>query len=333
LLNRRNILVAGAAAAGAATTLGSSTGSSRAAASPAKASAPPIQSLTLSVNGLTFDAISCGPQTGTLLLCLHGFPQFKETFTPVLQAFGSLGFRAVAVDQRGYSPGAQVLNISDYTTANLVSDVLGFATALGASSFHLLGHDYGSFIGWHVAAQNPKSVLTFTSLSTPQTDAYAAALATDQDQQARSAYIPLFQQSAPTPENQLLANNASELRLAYQGVNPGSSIPPSGLLNVVPQSEINSNVMKFSQGNTLTCALNWYRAGDVNPVGNITVPSMLIWGANDQALGRTSAINTANFCTGPYQFVQLTGRSHWLLEEVPDDIITLVQENVTRTLT
>jgi pimeloyl-ACP methyl ester carboxylesterase len=328
VFNRRQMLVRGAVAAGASVALDGWH------AQVAAAATSGVSPITLSVNGFQFSALSCGPADGELVICLHGFPQFKEIWLPVLQALGADGFRAVAVDQRGYSVGAQPGNVGDYSGANLVSDVLGFASSLGAASFHLVGHDFGAFVNWAVAAQAPQQILTLTSLSTPHRDAYSAALSTDSEQQALASYVQLFQQPSPIPENDLLANNAAVLRASYQGANPATgSPPPGGLLNVVPISEVNSNVQKFSQGTTLMDALNWYRAADLGTIGPVAVPTLYVWGSNDQALGRTAAINTANFCPGIYEFVQLSGRSHWLLEEVPDDIVTLVRQQVTNNLT
>jgi pimeloyl-ACP methyl ester carboxylesterase len=333
-LKRRQVLLNGAMVAAASAIVQTWKPQSAAAAPVTPGAAPRITPITLAVNGLQFAALSCGPTEGPLVLCLHGFPQFKEIWTPVLCALGAYGFRAVAVDQRGYSVGAQPKNVSDYSNANIVSDILGFAASLGAQQFHLVGHDFGAFAGWQVAAQFPEQVLTYTSLSTPHRDAYSAALASDGAQQQMAAYVQLYQQPTPTPENFLLANNAAVLRASYQGVEPGTNTPPpGGIVNVVPAAEVNSNVAQFSQGATLADALNWYRAADLNAIGPVTVPTLYVWGSNDQALGRTAAVNTANFCTGIYQFVQLTGRSHWLLEEVPSDVVALVLQQVNSTLT
>lgn len=326
-MNRREMLLKTSLTVGAAALLGDKK------LYAANTEAIAIEDICVYANGLKFEALAAGPTTGQLVLCLHGFPQFADVWTPLLIALGSLGFRAVAVNQRGYSVGAQPPNITDYTGANLVSDIMGFVSSLGATTFHLVAHDFGAFQAWAVAAQFPKQVLTLTSLSTPHRDAYSAALSSDADQQARSAYIQFFQEQTPIPENALLANNGALLRASYEGENPGGTPPPGGLINVVPASEVNANIARFASGTTLMCALNWYRASDLAAIGPVQVPAMLIWGTLDEAQGRTAAVNTANFCTGIYQFVQLTGRSHWLLEEVPNDVIALVSQHITTNLT
>ncbi len=54
---------------------------------------------------LPFPSIEAGPAGGELVVLLHGFPQSKETWAPLLPRFADAGLRAVAFDQRGYRPG------------------------------------------------------------------------------------------------------------------------------------------------------------------------------------------------------------------------------------
>jgi len=62
------------------------------------------------------------------------------------------------------------------------------------------------------------------------------------------------------------------------------------------------------------------------------VPTLYIWGSQDLALGATAAIETAGYVTGPYRFEKLEGRSHWLLEEIPDQVSALVLEHIRANL-
>jgi pimeloyl-ACP methyl ester carboxylesterase len=161
LLNRRDLVKTGGLAAGAVVLVGLSAKESVAQRNPS------IEALQIVTNGLAFDALTCGPSTGELVLLLHGFPAYKETWTAVLQGLGALGYYAVAPDQRGYSVGARPDSPSEYVLANLVSDVVGFAEFLNAKKFHLVGHDMGGTVGWAVAAQHGDQLLSTTILSTP----------------------------------------------------------------------------------------------------------------------------------------------------------------------
>jgi pimeloyl-ACP methyl ester carboxylesterase len=272
---------------------------------------PAIKKMDLRANGFLFDALAAGPPSGELVLFLHGFPQFADAWSNILPPIAAAGFHSVAVSQRGYSRGAQPPEVQDYATDLLVADALAFADALQAPRFHLVGHDWGGAVAWKLAAAHPERLRTLTVLSTPNLNAFAAALQNDPDQQKKSEYFTLFRAPNHLAENTLLADDAKVLRSAYRGK--------------VPAAEVEENVRRFSHPPTLTCALNWYRASDIGPIANITVPTLYIWGDQDQALGETAALATAHFVTGPYRFERLAGRSHWLMEEIPEQIVAVPQ--------
>jgi pimeloyl-ACP methyl ester carboxylesterase len=53
-----------------------------------------------------------------------------------------------------------------------------------------------------------------------------------------------------------------------------------------------------------------------------------VYGTADVALGRTAADLTADHVTGPYRYEVLDGVSHWIPDEVPDTVVTLVSEHL-----
>ncbi|WP_298688866.1 alpha/beta hydrolase [uncultured Sphingomonas sp.] len=267
--------------------------------------------IVIEANGQHFDALACGPRDGELLLCLHGFPQFADAWLPILESFAAHGYRAVAFDQRGYSPGARALKRAAYTMPHLVADVIAVADALGVHRFHLVGHDWGGAVGWAVAGGYADRLKTLTILSTPHPSALAAAIRSDPDQQARSAYMLMFRAAPGIAETYLLADDAAQLRAAYRG-------------KVAP-TQVEAIVGRLREDGALTAALNWYRAmGDNSLVGQIIVPTLFAWGDEDQALGRTAALATARFVDGPYRFEIVEGGSHWLIDERPEQIIALL---------
>ena len=63
----------------------------------------------------------------------------------------------------------------------------------------------------------------------------------------------------------------------------------------------------------LAGALNWYRGGitpDRKSVGKISVPTVLIWGNQDSAIGRPGVTATPPLMDGPYRLVELARISH-----------------------
>ena len=78
-------------------------------------------------------------------------------------------------------------------------------------------------------------------------------------------------------------------------------------LRGVYQGKLESAIVRTSAGlqspGALSSALNWYRALHLEVrIGKIRVPTLYIWGSQDLALGKTAAIETAKYVTGPYRF-------------------------------
>src|SRR4051812_25490788 len=84
-------------------------------------------------SGLRFEASVDGPDTGALVLLLHGFPQSRYSWRAQLPALAEAGYFGVAPDQRGYSPGARPdpADLSRYVYDQLIGDVIELAAALG----------------------------------------------------------------------------------------------------------------------------------------------------------------------------------------------------------
>jgi pimeloyl-ACP methyl ester carboxylesterase len=122
---------------------------------------------SLHARGLVFDLLAAGDPAGEPVLLLHGFPQTAACWTELAEALADAGYRVLAPDQRGYSPGARPAAVRDYRMPELVADVLAVADRAGARRFHVVGHDWGGAVAWHLAARHPERVATLTAVSTP----------------------------------------------------------------------------------------------------------------------------------------------------------------------
>jgi pimeloyl-ACP methyl ester carboxylesterase len=271
-----------------------------------------FDALSLKLGGFRFDAIARGQDGAPLVLFLHGWPTFAASWRDVMAPVAAAGFRAVAVDQRGYSRGARPGEIADYSIDRLTADIDGFARTLaGGASFHLVGHDWGGLLGWSYAAHYVDRLASLTVLSTPHSAAFLEAMRGDPRQAVMSAYIGVFRQPGHVAEQALLRDDARKLRAIY-----GGKLAPAA---------IEDNVARLSEPGALTATLNWYRALDNKLLGSpVSTPTLYIWGGEDQALGETAARATGRFVTGPYQFAPLEGYSHWLPEEAPRIVARLL---------
>ncbi|MDX6278139.1 MAG: hypothetical protein QOJ72_2267 [Nocardioidaceae bacterium] len=263
------------------------------------------------VGELTFDLRTAGPDDGTPVILLHGFPENSRSWTSVVPILADAGLRVFAPDQRGYSPDARPLAVDDYATDVLAGDVIGLADALGLGQFHLVGHDWGAAVAWVTAVRHADRLRTLTAVSVPHLAAYGRALQSDPDQQQRASYIGLLRQPGKA-EDLLLEDDAQRLRAMYQGG--------------VPDVQLESYVAQLSEPGALTAALNWYRAmtADLSSLPPVRVPTTYVWSDQDLAIGRVPAEECADHVDADYRFVELAGVSHWIPEQAPDDLAAAI---------
>ncbi|WP_199430514.1 alpha/beta fold hydrolase [Qaidamihabitans albus] len=275
-----------------------------------------IEHLSIPTPAGTFDAMAAGPGDGRPVLLLHGFPEAALEWAHQLAALGAEGYRAVAPDQRGYSPGVRPERPADYGMDELVGDVLGIADELGWDRFDLVGHDWGAAVGWHTASRHPGRLRTLTAVSVPHPAALARAIRTDEDQHLRSAYMKEWRQT-PATEERMLADDAAALRRMFEWK--------------VPRGNVDEYVRRLSEPGALTAALNWYRAGRPDEqIGVVEVPTLYVWSTEDVAVGSTAAFDTENWVSGPYEFRMLEDVTHWVPEEVPEAMAALLLDFLPR---
>ncbi len=265
---------------------------------------------------LTFDVLDHGPSDGTPVVLLHGFPQFNDSWLPVMERLGAQGYRSVAPNQRGYSPGARPSRRRDYTAEELVADVAALIDDLGVRKVHLVGHDWGATVAWATAALAPERLATVTTLSVPHPAAFFAALATSR-QLLASWYMYFFQ--LPRIPEWLMGRGGGRGLTAlierYAGQDPAAA---------------ERDVSRLIGSGSFTTALNWYRAIPLNKPKTIRtrtrVPTMHVWSDGDKALLEKASRNTGGYVDAEYRFEVVRGATHWMPDQCPDTVADLLLE-------
>lgn len=125
----------------------------------------------VSAGGARFHVALAGPepipasQAMPLVLLLHGFPECWWTWREVLPALGAAGYRAAAMDLRGF--GGSDRPPSGYSLSNLADDVAGVVRALGYREAVVIGHGLGGQVGWVMAGRHPSMVRALVPVSAP----------------------------------------------------------------------------------------------------------------------------------------------------------------------
>ncbi|WP_407646232.1 alpha/beta fold hydrolase [Gordonia iterans] len=142
-------------------------------------------------NGLRFHAVETvagSVADRPLVLLLHGFGEFWWSWRHQLGALTDAGYRAVAVDLRGYGDSDKPPRGYDGWT--LAGDTDALVRALGHSQASLIGHADGGLVCWAAATLHPRSVDRIAVLASPHPRALRQSMFTDRAE--RGAFLGPF---------------------------------------------------------------------------------------------------------------------------------------------
>ena len=270
-------------------------------------------------NGMRFMVSDEGPADGETVVLLHGFPQSAQTWTDASRPLLAAGYRVIAPDQRGYTPQARPRRRRAYRLNELVGDVVALIDAAGVERVHLVGHDWGGGVAWMVAALRPDRLHTLTVVSAPHPRAVVNAIFTSR--QLLQAWHIGFFQLPWLPEVALRARGG---RFAV------ALLKRSGLGDELARAYADQ---LLDDPGRLVGALRWYRAMPLDisigrRAGAITVPTTYVGSTDDAAIGRRAAQLTSRWVTGPFDFKVLEGVSHWVPEQVPEELAGYILQRI-----
>lgn len=119
----------------------------------------------VAANGARFHVAESGPSDGPAVLLLHGFAEFWWAWRDQLPVLAAAGYRAVAMDLRGYGGSDKTPN--GYDPITLSQDVSGVVKALGAGTAVVVGHGWGGYVGWAAAVLHAREVSALCAVSAP----------------------------------------------------------------------------------------------------------------------------------------------------------------------
>jgi pimeloyl-ACP methyl ester carboxylesterase len=117
------------------------------------------------LDGITLHAIEQGEGPGVLFV--HGYPETSFSWRHQLPALAGAGYRAVAIDVRGYGRSSRPEDVEDYAMTRHVADNVRLAEALGLDEVVIVGHDWGAPIAATSALLRPDLFSAVGLLSVP----------------------------------------------------------------------------------------------------------------------------------------------------------------------
>ena len=216
---------------------------------------------------------------GPLVVMIHGFPDYWATWKPLMGTLAAEGYRAAALDCRGYNLSDKPEGVEAYAMPHLIGDVAAVIAAEGAENAVVIGHDWGAAIAWQVAIHRPDLVNRLVIMSVPHPAGFGRELAGNAEQRKNSQYARDFQ--TPGFEKNLTA---------------------AGLAGWVKDPVERAGYVEAFQRSSLAGMLNYYRANYPSGGGDAPVsapdlppvqaPVLVIHGMQDKALAAAGHAGT-----------------------------------------
>ena len=277
-----------------------------------------MQSHIIETNGIKLHVVTDGPEDGTPVILLHGFPEFHYGWHKQVPALTAAGFRVIAPDQRGYNLSDKPRGISAYDVRTLAKDVIGLFDHFGIQKARLVGHDWGAVVAWTVALNHPERLEKLTILNVPHPDVMQRFILENAEQRKKSWYVFFFQ--IPFFVEWVLRRDD------YR--NMARMLVGSGRKSTFRRSDIEEYKKAWSQPGALTGMLNWYRnifRGSLKalfqkkPARRVTVPTLILWGKNDVALSHEMVQPSLDLCDhGSAVFFE--NATHWVQHDEADEV-------------
>jgi pimeloyl-ACP methyl ester carboxylesterase len=257
---------------------------------------------------------------GSLVLLLHGFPQFWYQWRHQIPALVEAGFRVVAPDMRGYNLSDKPHGVRAYRVELLARDVERLILACGEQTAVVVGHDWGAIAAWIAAMRHPERVEKLAILNVPHPARSLDGLLSPM-QLLRSSYMFFFQ-IPRLPEEVIRAGDFGLLRSVFRS----DPVQPEALT----AEDIERYIEAIAQPGVLTASLNYYRALLRNPremralLQRVEAPVLVIWGEKDRFLSRRLAEPPRLWVPNLIRVKRLPDASHWVAEDRPLEVNTLL---------
>jgi pimeloyl-ACP methyl ester carboxylesterase len=315
---------------------------------------PGFEHAQVEANGISIHTVSMGE--GPLVVFCHGFPESWYSWRHQLPAVAAAGFRAVAMDMRGYGKTSAPGAVDAYSMSHLVGDVVGVVNAVGAEQAVVVGHDWGAPVAWYSTLMRPDLFRAVAALSVPYIPPFSLPEGLTMNDLMRAGagdreFYRLFFQEPGVAEADLEFDVDRSVRgflysisgdIVTDGIHPTGwdghfpagqgmaeqLVVPATLPSWLTEDDVAFYVAELSASG-FRGGLNWYRNINALPAvlgpfaGRvIEAPVLYLAGEYDLIAGNTPEAIAAlpSAVPGLRSLQILPGAGHWLQQERPQEV-------------
>ncbi len=268
-----------------------------------------LSTSSTSVGPITLHHVEAG--SGSLVVLLHGFPEFWYSWRKQIPALAAAGHRVIAVDLRGYNESSKPREVEAYKIMEVVKDIAGLIVQNGGTCA-LVGHDWGGVVAWFLAMMHPALVERLVILNAPHPVPYARELRNNRAQKVRALY-QLFFAMPLLPQIALKFTLASFMRRAGR----------------FTEEELREYGKVWRKPFALTAMTHYYRAMAKHRrelrqlVRPIEVPVLLIWGERDPVFVRATTENFSEYVPN-LRVERIANAGHFVQTDAPEKVNQLL---------
>jgi pimeloyl-ACP methyl ester carboxylesterase len=280
---------------------------------------------------------------------VHGFPELAYSWRHQIPALADAGFRAIAVDMRGYGQTEGPAGVDAYSMSELIGDLVGLLDALDLRRAIFVGHDMGAIVLWHMAMLVPERIDKLIILNIPHIPRYPVdPVSLMRERQGDNFYIVNFQDSDEADKAfeadpghfiDVMMRKNQIRRAQFEQLPPQMKV--LDLLKTMARAESSGDALlsaterayyvdAFSRSG-FTNPINWYRNWNANWESlegvdqTIPTPTLFI-GATDDVVIAPQQIEAMNPWVTDLTTVMLEPCGHWTQQERPEDVNRLIIE-------
>ncbi len=299
--------------------------------------------------------------SGPLVLLVHGFPESWYSWRHQMEHLASLGWRCVAIDNRGYGNSDNPVEVESYTAMHLAGDVLAVANALQPGPFALVGHDWGASVAWNTALFRPDLVRAVAGLSVPYGARPPVPPIGILRQRVGEGFYQVHFQEPGVAEAELELDVYRSLAVLFyavsgeaglkHGISNLTKLPDRSLLESLPEPPEQlmswlspSDLRRFTEGferNGFAGPLAFYRNIDRNWAltapwagKKIEPPALFVAGSLDPVVSFPGARSSIESMAGRFEALEsvevIPGGGHWIQQEKPEEVNALLEGFLSR---